>query len=165
MPRQCAMRASRPPIEPRIVVCPTPEATRALASGLARAARPGDVLALSGDLGAGKTQFAKGFGEGLGVAATITSPSFVLMAEYVGRLPLFHLDLYRLADAVDAFASGLIDDRQAAGVTLIEWPERLGAALPVDHLAVRIEGSADEPRTIELRASGSAARHYLEAAR
>ena len=165
MPRQCAMRATSPPVESRLVVCRTPEATRALAAGLARAARPGDVLALSGELGAGKTQFAKGFGEGLGVVATITSPSFVLMAEYVGRLPLFHLDLYRLADAVDAFAGGLIDDRQAAGVTLIEWPERLGAALPGDHLAVRIEGSADEPRRIELRASGSAARHYIEAVR
>ena len=59
---------------------------------------------------------------------TITSPSFILMAEYEGRLPLFHIDLYRLADATDALAGGLIDDRQAAGVTLVEWPDRLGPA-------------------------------------
>ena len=61
---------------------------------------------------------------------TITSPSFILMAEYAGRLPLFHVDLYRLADATDALAGGLIDDRQAAGVTLVEWPDRMAAVLP-----------------------------------
>lgn len=165
MPHRSATRTPSPPIVARLVVCPTPESTRVLAAALAQVARPGDVIALSGELGAGKTQFAKGFGAGLGVLATIISPSFVLMAEYGGRLPLFHLDLYRLADGVDAFAGGLIDDRQAAGVTLIEWPERLGAALSADRLAVRIEGSADEPRSIELRALGAAARHYLEAVR
>ena len=108
------------------------------------------MLCLWGDLGAGKTHFAKAFGAGLGVTATITSPIFILMAEYDGRLPLFHLDLYRLADARDALAGGLIDERQARGVTLIEWPERLGDALPAARLDVRIDGSGDEPRTIDL---------------
>ena len=73
------------------------------------------------------------------------------MAEYAGRLPLFHIDLYRLADAADALAGGLIDDRQAAGVTLVEWPERLGPALPAERLDVVIDGSGDEPRRITLR--------------
>ena len=68
------------------------------------------------------------------------------MAEYVGRLPLFHIDLYRLADASDALAGGLIDDRQAGGVTLVEWPDRLGPALPLRRLDVIIDGSGDEPR-------------------
>src|SRR6185436_10441830 len=109
----------------RELVCPDPESTSALGRALAAVARPGDLICLWGDLGAGKTHLAKAFGAGLGVTDTIVSPSFVLMAEYEGRLPLFHLDPYRLADAADALAGGLIDERQATGVTLVEWPERL----------------------------------------
>ena len=139
-----------------------PDATTALGQALAGVARAGDVLCLWGDLGAGKTHLAKAFGAALGVTDTITSPSYVLMAEYEGRLPLFHLDLYRLADATDALAGGLIDDRQAAGVTLVEWPGRLGPALPAERLDVIIDGSGDEPRAITLRAMGERARRYLE---
>ena len=80
-----------------------------------------------------------------------------------GRLPLFHIDLYRLADASDALAGGLIDDRQAAGVTVVEWPERLGPALPARRLDVVIDGSGDEPRSITLRAVGDGLDRYLEA--
>jgi tRNA threonylcarbamoyladenosine biosynthesis protein TsaE len=141
---------------------PDPGATTALAIALAGAARPGDVICLWGDLGAGKTHLAKAFGAGLGVTDTITSPSFVLMAEYAGRLPLFHLDLYRLADASDALAGGLIDDRQGSGVTLIEWPERLGPALPAERLDVVIDGIGDEERAITIRAIGPRPRRYLE---
>jgi tRNA threonylcarbamoyladenosine biosynthesis protein TsaE len=141
---------------------PDPDATSALGRALAGAARAGDVLCLWGDLGAGKTHLAKAFGAALGVTETITSPSYILMAEYEGRLPLFHLDLYRLADATDALAGGLIDDRQAAGVTLVEWPERLGPALPPQRLDVIIDGSGDDPRAITLRANGERARRYLE---
>jgi tRNA threonylcarbamoyladenosine biosynthesis protein TsaE len=85
------------------------------------------------------------------------------MAEYQGRLPLFHIDLYRLADATDALAGGLIDDRQAAGVTLVEWPDRLGPALPVRRLDVVIAGAGEEPRTITLRAREPGLRRYLDA--
>ena len=147
-----------------LVTTVSAEATRRLAAGLAAVAEAGDVIALSGDLGAGKTHFAKGFAEGLGVGATVNSPSFVLMAEYAGRLPLFHLDLYRLADASEAIGGGLIDERQADGVTLIEWAERLGAALPPDRLEVRIDGTGDEPRTIGLIARSPRLRRYLERA-
>jgi tRNA threonylcarbamoyladenosine biosynthesis protein TsaE len=157
------VRADPATVADRIVVSAGPDATRRLAAALARVAAPGDLLALIGDLGAGKTQFAKGFGAGLGVRATINSPSFVLMAEYTGRLPLFHLDLYRLADATDAYAGGLIDERQAAGVTLIEWAERLGPVLPLRRLEVRIDGTGDEPRTITLHAFDPGHRRYLEA--
>ena len=138
-----------------------PGATTALGSALASAARAGDVICLWGDLGAGKTHLAKAFGAGLGVTDTIASPSFILMAEYEGRLPLFHIDLYRLADATDALAGGLIDDRQSAGVTLIEWPDRLGEATPAQRLNVVIDGAGDEPRTITLRAHGDGPRRYL----
>jgi tRNA threonylcarbamoyladenosine biosynthesis protein TsaE len=146
----------------RTVVCPDPDATSQLGTSLATAAQAGDLVCLWGDLGAGKTHLAKAFGAGLGVTETIVSPSFVLMGEYEGRLPLFHIDLYRLADASDALAGGLIDDRQTAGVTLVEWPERLGEALPADRLDVRIAGSGDESRTIELVAGTPAYRRYLE---
>jgi tRNA threonylcarbamoyladenosine biosynthesis protein TsaE len=105
----------------RVVVTSDAAGTRALAARLAAVARPGDLVCLVGDLGAGKTQFAKGFAEGLGVDDVVSSPTFVLMAEYAGRMPLFHLDLYRLEDAADALAGGLLDDRQAEGATLVEW--------------------------------------------
>jgi tRNA threonylcarbamoyladenosine biosynthesis protein TsaE len=147
----------------RIVRTLDAEATRALGAALARAAQAGDVIALVGDLGAGKTQFAKGYGAGLGVTQTINSPSFVLMAEYAGRLPLFHIDLYRLDDASDAIAAGLLDERQADGVTLIEWAERLRDALPTARLEVAIDGSGEDPRTIRIRATTADLRRYLEA--
>jgi tRNA threonylcarbamoyladenosine biosynthesis protein TsaE len=145
----------------RQLVSPDPGTTTALGRALAAVAEAGDVICLWGDLGAGKTHLAKAFGAGLGVTDTITSPSFILMAEYEGRLPLFHIDLYRLADATDALSGGLIDDRQSAGVTLIEWPDRLGAATPAQRLDVVIDGAGDDPRTITLRAHGDGPRRYL----
>jgi tRNA threonylcarbamoyladenosine biosynthesis protein TsaE len=146
----------------RHLLSPDPGTTTALGLALATVARPGDVICLWGDLGAGKTHLAKAFGAGLGVTETITSPSFILMAEYAGRLPLFHIDLYRLADASDALAGGLIDDRQSGGVTLVEWPERLGPALPAERLDVIIAGAGDETRSITVRALGEGSRRYLE---
>lgn len=148
----------------RLVVTTAPAQTRDLAARLAAVALAGDVVSLVGDLGAGKTVFAKGFGRGLGVAGTINSPSFILMAEYEGRLPLFHLDLYRLTDAGEAVAGGLLDERQAAGVTLIEWADRLEEVLPAERLEVRIDGTGDESRMITLRVRGPGYRRYVEAA-
>jgi tRNA threonylcarbamoyladenosine biosynthesis protein TsaE len=152
-----------PALAERVIHSPDAESTRALGTALARVAQPGDILALWGDLGAGKTQLAKGFGAGLDVAQTVNSPSFVLMAEYRGRLPLFHIDLYRLDDAQDAWSGGLLDERQATGVTLIEWPDRLGATLPTGRLDVAIAGTGDVPRTIRLRARDERHARYLEA--
>jgi tRNA threonylcarbamoyladenosine biosynthesis protein TsaE len=146
----------------RRIVSGDPAATREIGARLAGAAAAGDLVCLRGELGAGKTQLAKGFGAGLGVTDTISSPSFVLMAEYAGRLPLFHVDLYRLADAAEAVAGGLLDERQADGVTIVEWPERMGAILPVARLDVTIDGSGDEPRTITFRAGEPGFARYLE---
>jgi tRNA threonylcarbamoyladenosine biosynthesis protein TsaE len=146
----------------RKLVSASPDDTTAIGRRLARVAHPADLLCLWGDLGAGKTHLAKAFGAGLGVNETITSPSFILMAEYEGRLPLFHVDLYRLADATEAVSGGLLDDRWASGVTLIEWPDRLGDALPPERLDVVILGSGDEPRMLELIAHGERHRAYLE---
>jgi tRNA threonylcarbamoyladenosine biosynthesis protein TsaE len=147
----------------RVVETHDAAATQALAAALAVVARPGDLISLVGDLGAGKTQFAKGFGAGLGVTDTIVSPSFVLMAEYRGRLPLFHIDLYRLTGAAEALAGGLVDERQGEGVTLIEWAERLADVMPLSRLDVFIDGTGDDPRRIALRAGNAGYVRYLEA--
>jgi tRNA threonylcarbamoyladenosine biosynthesis protein TsaE len=156
--------ASAARAERRVVISADPDATTRLGRSLGAVAEAGDLVCLWGDLGAGKTHLAKAFGAGLGVVDTITSPSFVLMTEYEGRFPLFHIDPYRLVSAEDALAGGLIDERQATGVTLVEWPERLADALPVDRLDVRIDGTGDEPRTITLVAWRDRYHRYLEAA-
>jgi len=149
-------------------------ATQSLAAWLADAAEAGDRIALMGPLGAGKTQFAQGFAAGLGVTEAVTSPSFTLMAEYRGRLPLFHQDLYRLAGAADALDGGLLDERQDMGVTLTEWADRLDAPVDVDHLDVWIvvdEGALsgndlDAPGDRVLHLAGSARyARYLDRAR
>src|SRR3954452_11001897 len=137
--------------------------TRALGARLASAARAGDLLCLVGDLGAGKTQFAKGFAQGLGVRDIVSSPTFVLMSEYTGRLPMFHVDLYRLDDAAVALEGGLLDERQLEGVALVEWAERLGWALTVSGLDVVIVGTGEEPRTITLRSQDPGYARYLDA--
>jgi tRNA threonylcarbamoyladenosine biosynthesis protein TsaE len=142
-----------------------PSETRALGARLAAVARAGDVLAVTGDLGAGKTELAKGFGRGLGVTGMVSSPSFVLMAEHAGRLPFFHLDLYRLDGPEAAIAAGLLDEREETGVTLIEWAERLGGEIAPGRLEVRIETLADDRRRIHMRATDAGHRRYLEAAR
>ena len=139
--------------------------TIALGERLGRAAAAGDLVCLGGDLGAGKTQVAKGIARGLGIADTVTSPTFILMNEYRGRLPLFHVDLYRLTDAADALAGGVVDDRQSDGLTVVEWPERMGDVLPRGRLDVRIAGSGDEPREIEVAAGDASLARLVEAVR
>ncbi len=148
----------------RVVTTLDPSQTQSLAARLAVVARPGDLLCLVGDLGAGKTQFAKGFAVGLGIDDIVTSPTFVLMTEYAGRLPMFHLDLYRIEDAADALAGGLLDERQLEGVVLVEWAERLGQALPASRLEIAIDGTGDEPRRIAIRSADPEYGRYLEAA-
>lgn len=141
------------------------EGTIALGERLGRVAAPGDLVCLWGELGAGKTQLAKGIARGLGIEVTITSPTFILMNEYPGRMPLFHVDLYRLADASDALAGGVIDDRQADGLTVVEWPERMGGVLPAARLDVRIWGGGGEVREIAIVAGDGTYQRYVEAAR
>lgn len=140
------------------------EETRALAAHLAAAAQAGDRIALFGPLGAGKTVFAKGFAAGLGVRDVVNSPSFTLMAEYAGRLPLFHQDLYRLAGADETLAGGLLDERQSEGVTLTEWAERLPASIDRDRLSVEIELLPADGRRLKITAGRDDHERYLEAA-
>ncbi len=114
-----------------------PATTRALATALADLVSDGDLLVLTGDLGAGKTCFTQGLGAGLGVQERITSPTFTLAAEYEGRLRLHHLDVYRLdgpADTTDLDLHELAED----GVTVVEWGEQIDTALGADRLVIEI---------------------------
>jgi tRNA threonylcarbamoyladenosine biosynthesis protein TsaE len=143
---------------------PSPATTRAVGARLGAVAEPGDVIALVGPLGAGKTELARGIARGLAVEEPVSSPSFVLVAEHAGRLPLFHVDCYRLAGAGDALAAGILDDRAAEGVTVIEWADRLGEALPPGRLEIAIDGVGGSPRTLLLRATDARHARLLEAA-
>ncbi len=135
-----------------------PSETREIGRAIGAAAAAGTVLALIGPLGAGKTQLAKGVADGLGVTSVVNSPTFVLMNEHVGRLRLFHIDAYRLDDPDEAVAAGLFDDRQAAGIAVVEWADRLGDRLPVNRLELIIEPATDggDTRLISWRAMGQA---------
>lgn len=143
------------------------EETHELGRRLGEAAVPGMVLGLIGPLGAGKTQLAKGLAEGLGVTSVVNSPTFILMNEHAGRLRLYHIDAYRLDEGTDPMAAGLLDERQATGVTVVEWADRIAEWLPGERLEIQLEPMVTEPmdRTLRWRAFGSAhaavARHAL----
>ena len=129
--------------------------TRALAAEIAALAAPGDLIVLAGDLGTGKTAFAQGFAKGLGVEEPVTSPAFILVRTYPGRLPMVHLDVYRLdhmQELVDLGISELLDE---GAVTLVEWGDAVTPALPSDFLEVRLDsGAAPDDRTIVVRSVG-----------
>lgn len=133
----------------------SPEQTATLARGLADIAMPGDVLVLIGDLGAGKTAFSKAFGAALGVEEPMTSPTFTLAREYEGRLPLHHLDVYRLEQMSEVLDLDLPDLLDSGGVVLIEWGDAIIPMLPADYLEVSFTfGEGDDDRSIELRPVG-----------
>lgn len=116
-----------------------------VAGKLAHILRPGDIVALSGDLGAGKTSFARGVLRGLGWAGEVPSPTFTLVQPYDTTPEVWHVDLYRLDDPRDADALGLFETE---AVLLIEWPERLGARLPADALRLHLGGAGEATRTL-----------------
>ncbi len=140
--------------------------TERLGERLGRAARAGDVLALWGELGAGKTVLARGVASGLGIDPDeVTSPTFIILHEHAsGRLPLFHLDLYRLAQS-DLGTTGWEEALDGGGVTVIEWPDRAGDQLPVDRLDVRLEHIAESKRRVVLEATGPRSRELMEGIR
>ena len=128
----------------------SPAETIALARTLAATLRRGAVLALSGDLGAGKTHFVKGLAAGLGTAASVTSPTFTLLHEYPGgRLPLYHFDFYRLDDADEALRIGLDEYLDGDGACVIEWAEKFPALLPPHTRWLRFSHRKDGARVIE----------------
>lgn len=138
------------------------EATERLGAALAPALEPGDVLALSGPLGAGKTRFVAGLVHALSPGARVRSPTFTLVNEIAGALPLFHLDLYRLEDEREVESLGL-EDYAARGALVVEWGERLPGAWLADALRVRIVPGEGDARTFEAAAAGERGRALLAA--
>jgi tRNA threonylcarbamoyladenosine biosynthesis protein TsaE len=133
-------------------------ATEALAAQFAKALKPGSSLALIGELGAGKTCFVRGLARGLGVPpeVPVTSPTFTVMNTYVeGQLPLYHFDLYRLADFDELEAVGFREFVGGNGIAVIEWADRIPDAMPPRHWRiVIIDGAADNERIITIKAVG-----------
>ena len=118
----------------------SPKETEAIAEEIAKEAKPGSIYTLSGDLGVGKTVFAKGFAKGLSIDSPITSPTFTIVNEYnEGRLPLFHFDVYRLGEAEELYDTGFEDYLEKGGVVLIEWAKRVEELLPRPYYFVLIE--------------------------
>lgn len=116
------------------------EETIKFAANLAAKSKPGDVYTLTGDLGVGKTVFAKGFAKGLGVTEPVTSPTFTIVQEYLsGRLPFFHFDVYRIADPDEMEETGFYDYLDRGGVVLIEWAELIEDILPFPRTSIKIE--------------------------
>jgi len=153
----------------RDVALAGPQETAALAATLAKASRPGDVIALRGDLGAGKTAFARAFirarevmSGGAG-ATEVPSPTFTLVQTY--QMPIgdvWHFDLYRLDRSADAYELGL-DEAMAEGIVLIEWPERLGSLLPADRLDIALRfGDDEEARVAAMIGFGERGRRLAE---
>lgn len=141
----------------RMVETNSPEETWELAAELAGELGAGTVIALHGDLGAGKTCFIQGLAAALGIDEPITSPTYTLIGEYEGRLPLHHIDLYRLSGPVEALGLGLEEYFDANGITAIEWAERAEGLLPPDLLHIRIEADEyTETRTFHIFREGEA---------
>jgi len=130
--------------------------TRAVAAAVCGLCEAGDLLLLVGDLGAGKTAFAQGFGAALGVHGPITSPTFTLARQYDGRLRLHHLDVYRLEQISETLDLDLPELLDGDTVTLIEWGDAIVPVLPPDYLEIRLTfGEGDDDRLVELRPVGT----------
>jgi tRNA threonylcarbamoyladenosine biosynthesis protein TsaE len=141
-------------------------ATAAFGRRLAAALEPGTVVALVGPLGAGKTHLVRAVAEGLGAdPAAVSSPTFVLIQEYAGRMPVYHFDAYRLPSAA-AFADlGVEEYFHGAGVCLVEWADKVAETLPADHLRVEIEVLGEAGRRVTVTATGPRASAIIRALR
>lgn len=132
----------------------SPAQTRRIGDGIGRRLRAGDVVLLSGDLGAGKTVLAQGIGRGMGVPGAIKSSSFVIMNEYEGAsLRLFHADLYRLEDP-EQVAELALEELASRGVLVVEWPERAPLELPPEHLAAHLAYDGAKGRVVRMTPHG-----------
>ena len=140
------------------IISENPAQTIRLGRALGMLLSPGSFVALFGDLGAGKTLLAKGIALGLGVADEneVASPTFVLINEYRGRIPIYHIDLYRLDHPEQVEGIGWDEILCSPAVTLVEWAERAGDYLPQDRLEVHMQWSGEESRTIEIGGRGRA---------
>lgn len=124
--------------------------SKALGMDLGKELIPGDVVALTGSLGAGKTVFVQGVAEALGIHEPVTSPTFTLISEYHGRMPLYHMDLYRLGSVEEFIWLGVEEILDGSGVTLIEWSERAKDVLPHRSIYIHIEIEENGDRLIHI---------------
>ena len=137
------------------ILSASPAETQRLGVRLGAVARAGDLFCLEGDLGAGKTCFVQGLGQGLGIRDAIHSPTFVLAHEHRGgRLPLYHLDVYRVRSAAEAIGFGLDDYLSGEGVLVIEWAEKIQEALPQERLWISFTHQSENARSIFFDAVG-----------
>lgn len=146
----------------RVIISRSAAETRALGASIGKRLKAGAVIALRGDLGSGKTCMVQGIAAGLGVApgACVNSPTFVLINEYEGPIPLYHFDLYRLADGNELIDLGWEDYLDSRGVIAIEWAERMGSLLPPDHIGISLEITGETSRRISI--SGGNVEKMLE---
>lgn len=141
-----------------IIITKSAEETFALGERLGREAKPGEIICLDGDLGVGKTVFTQGFAKGLGISDYVNSPTFTIVQEYYGRIPLYHFDMYRIGDESELFEIGYEEYFYGQGVSIIEWPERVLSLIPEEARWIRIVKAldkGDDYREIELGAAGA----------
>ena len=138
------------------LVTRAPDETRKSAAALAELLVPGDVVSLTGDLGAGKTAFVQGAARALGVEEPVVSPTFVLVREYRGEMPIYHVDVYRLDRMQEVHDLGFEDFLDPGGVVFVEWGDAIEALLPDSHLRVELTSGDDETRRLRISARGPA---------
>lgn len=132
-------------------VTKSPSETEALGEKIATVLKPGDVIALCGGMGAGKTALTRGIARGLGVSEGVSSPTFALVHEYRGRLPIYHFDMYRVETWDDLYSTGFFDYLESGGVLIVEWSENIENAIPENAAHIRLEQGAEEnERTISI---------------
>lgn len=133
------------------------EETQKIAEAFAKTLKEGDVLCMYGDLGVGKTAFVQGLAKGLGIGEHITSPTFTIVNEYSGSLPLYHFDVYRIADSDEMYEIGYEEYVYGDGVSVIEWPQLIDDILPEKRYDIEIAKDYDKGedyRTIEIKEAG-----------
>lgn len=139
------------------------EETIELGERLGRLLKPGDVIALTGDLGAGKTTLTRGIAQGMGVQADIHSPTFTLIHEHPGPVPLYHIDLYRLSSVQEAEFIGIGEYIYGDGVTIIEWAETIESLLPPERLDIQLRMTGDTERELVLSTESQRIAKVIEA--
>ena len=140
----------------------SPKETQELGSHLGGLALPGDVFLLVGDLGAGKTCLTQGIAWGLGIKEYALSPSFVIMRELYGRLPLYHVDLYRLDRIEESMDLGLDEYLYGRGICVVEWAEKALSIMPAEHLLIKISYLSDTERSFQMKPNGQRYLKMLE---